>query len=104
MRTLTSIEEMDISWNMELKSLPDWIGELKSLKKLDVSQCGLTHLPHRYINIMISLFSIIVFTSVSLLLALDAILDQLLVLLIQYWLQLACLKPSNNMIIGYDIN
>jgi Leucine-rich repeat (LRR) protein len=74
MRTLTSIEEVNISDN-KLESLPDWIGELTSLKKLDVSGCGLTHLPNRYVNTMIPLFSIIVFNSVSLLVTLNAILD-----------------------------
>ena len=74
MRSLTSIEEMDISFN-ELESLPDCIGGLTSLKKLDVSQCGLTHLPNRYVNTMIPLSSIKVFTSVSLLVTLKALLD-----------------------------
>jgi Leucine-rich repeat (LRR) protein len=64
MRTLTSIEGVSISWNRNLKSLPDWIGDLTSLKKLYASECGLTHLPDRYVNIMISFFSIIILTSV----------------------------------------
>ena len=48
MEGLTALEELDLSGNKELVRLPDWIGYMKSLKKLVISYCGLTELPERY--------------------------------------------------------
>ena len=45
--SLTQLEELDLSWNTGLTTLPDRVGDLKSLEKLDVSRCNITQLPDR---------------------------------------------------------
>ena len=49
--SLTNLEELIVSGNEKLKKLPDSVEKMKSLRKLDMSQCNLTELPTRYINI-----------------------------------------------------
>lgn len=44
---LTALEELDLSDTKSLHKLPDSIGVMKSLKKLDVSNCDLPELPER---------------------------------------------------------
>ena len=45
--SLTQLEELNLSWNRTLTSLPDRVGDLKSLRELDVSWCNITQLPDR---------------------------------------------------------
>ena len=45
--SLAQLEELDLSWNEELTTLPDRVGDLKSLRKLNVSRCNITKLPDR---------------------------------------------------------
>ena len=45
--SLTQLEELDLSWNEELTTLPDRVGDLKSLRELDLSNCNLAQLPDR---------------------------------------------------------
>ena len=45
--SLTQLEELDLSYNEELTTLPDRVGNLKSLRKLNVSYCNITQLPDR---------------------------------------------------------
>ena len=42
--SLTQLEELHLSLNKELTTLPDRVGDLKSLKKLNVSFCKITQL------------------------------------------------------------
>ena len=45
--SLTQLKELNLSFN-NLSTLPDGVGDLKSLKKLDISHCySLTQLPDR---------------------------------------------------------
>ena len=46
---MTALEELKLTDNEKPIRLPDWIGDMKSLKKLDVSGCRLTELPERYV-------------------------------------------------------
>ena len=48
--SLTQLEELDLLNNTELTTLPDRAGDLKSLKKLNVSECNITQLPDRWVN------------------------------------------------------
>ena len=48
--SLTSLEKLDVICSKNLSRLPDDIGELKSLRKLNVSLCSLESLPDRYVN------------------------------------------------------
>ena len=43
--SLTQLEELNLWGNKELTTLPDRVGDLKSLKKLNVSGCNITQLP-----------------------------------------------------------
>ena len=46
--SLTQLEELNLSENRELTTLPDRVGDLKSLRKLNVSSCSnITQLPDR---------------------------------------------------------
>jgi len=45
-----NLVELDVSYN-QLLSLPDWIGKLRSLKKLNLRHCGLTALPDSIKNL-----------------------------------------------------
>ena len=45
--SLTHLEELSLWGNEELTTLPDRVGDLKSLKKLDVRVCNITQLPDR---------------------------------------------------------
>ena len=45
--SLTQLEELDLSENEELTTLPDRVGDLKSLKKLNVSYCNITQIRDR---------------------------------------------------------
>ena len=45
--SLTQLEELDLWGNEELTTLPDRVGDLKSLKKLSVSSCNIAQLPDR---------------------------------------------------------
>ena len=48
--SLTNLEELIVSKNKSLNRLPDSVDEMKSLRKLHVSDCNLTELPTRYVN------------------------------------------------------
>ena len=45
--SLTQLEELDLWNNKELTTLPERVGDLKSLRKLDVTWCNITQLPDR---------------------------------------------------------
>ena len=45
--SLTQLEELDLSSNTELTTLPDRVGDLKSLRKLNVSVFKISQLPAR---------------------------------------------------------
>ena len=45
--SLTQLEELDLWGNEELTTLPDRVGDLKSLKEFDVSFSNITQLPDR---------------------------------------------------------
>ena len=45
--SLTQLEELDLWGNEELTTLPDRVGDLKSLRELNVSGCKITQLPDR---------------------------------------------------------
>ena len=45
--SLTQLEELNLWGNNKLTTLPDRIGDLKSLKKLIVSECNITQIPDR---------------------------------------------------------
>mgnify|MGYP001796272272 CR=1 FL=1 len=47
--SLTHLEVLDLSENNKLTTLPDRIGDMKSLRKLDVSKCNITQLPDRLV-------------------------------------------------------
>ena len=49
MCSLTHLEELDLSWNVELTTLPDRVGDLKSLRKLNVGRCNIFQLPDRLV-------------------------------------------------------
>lgn len=44
---LTQLEELDLCENRKLGTLPDSIGKMESLKKLDAHKCNLRCLPER---------------------------------------------------------
>ena len=46
-RSLNSLEVLDVSENIFIGTLPEWICELTSLKVLNVQLCGLSELPDR---------------------------------------------------------
>lgn len=48
-QSLKVLEELDLSDN-KFQTLPDNIGMMKSLKKLDLSSCDLSELPERCVN------------------------------------------------------
>ena len=48
--SLTQLEELNLSWNRKLITLPDRVGDLKSLRKLNVSGCSITQLPDRLVK------------------------------------------------------
>ena len=48
--SLTQLEDLKLSWNKKLTTLPDRVGDLKSLKKLNGSNCNITQLPDRWAN------------------------------------------------------
>ena len=45
--SLSTLEVLDVSANKTIKTLPDFISELRSLKTLNVSHCHLRNLPDR---------------------------------------------------------
>ena len=42
------VEDLDLSGNY-LRILPDWIGDMKSIRKLNISKNKFTELPERYV-------------------------------------------------------
>ena len=51
LKSCGSLEMLDISDNSGLERLPDWIGELKSLRTLEASYSGLTSLTEGYLRL-----------------------------------------------------
>ena len=47
---LTQLEELELWNNTELTTLPDRIGDLKSLRELNVSYCNITHIRDRLVK------------------------------------------------------
>jgi len=45
---LTQLEELHIGWNT-LKTVPDVVSSLTSLKQLDMEECGISSLPERFV-------------------------------------------------------
>ena len=45
--SLTQLEELNLLENEKLTTLPDRVGDLKSLRELNVSYCNITQLPDR---------------------------------------------------------
>ena len=48
--SLTQLEELELRSNKQLPTLPDRIGDLKSLRNLSVSYCNITQLPDRLVK------------------------------------------------------
>ena len=44
-RSLTQLKELDVSGNYSLQTLPDWLGDITSLKVLDIRRCNMTTIP-----------------------------------------------------------
>ena len=45
--SLTQLEELNLRYNKKLTTLPDRVGDLKSLRELNVGICNITQLPER---------------------------------------------------------
>jgi len=45
---LTQLEKLDIGWNT-LKTVPEVVSSLTSLKRLDMWRCGISSLPERFV-------------------------------------------------------
>ena len=43
-RSLTQLEELDVSYSWVL-TLPDWLGDITSLKVLNIRDCDMTTIP-----------------------------------------------------------
>ena len=55
--SLTNLEELIVSGNERLNRLPDSVDKMKSLRKLDMSECNLTELHTRYVNRELVIFT-----------------------------------------------
>ena len=55
--SLKSLERLDVGHNGNLKTLPDRVSELDSLKVLDVRYCDLSTLPHWWVRRSIKRFT-----------------------------------------------
>ena len=48
-RRLTQLQKLDMSCNQQLHTIPDWLGELTSLKVLYLRECNLATIPSRLV-------------------------------------------------------
>ena len=52
-QSLSQLKVLDLSYNEDLKKVPSLVGEIKTLKELNLRRCGLDDLPQRLVQVYI---------------------------------------------------